>query len=217
MKNIWLMLVCAAPLACAGAPPAKGAPSAAEGHGKLTELSRVDGPIVLCSHKVPADVCTRHHPELVARFKRASDWCQPHDVPESQCLECHPDLTFDPLPKLEPNADVAWLSRAGEDVPALDAHVARDKVTIFDFYADWCAACRKVDGDVYKRLSRGDALAYRKVNIVDWDTPVAQRYMRDVPSLPLIVVYGRTGKEVARLHGADLAALDRAITSASAQ
>src|SRR5688500_13242139 len=69
------------------------------GHGQLTELSRVEGPIVLCDHKVPESVCTRHHPELVANFKRANDWCAEHDVPESQCFECHPDLTFDPLPK----------------------------------------------------------------------------------------------------------------------
>ncbi len=185
-------------------------------HGKLSELSRVDGDIVLCEHKVPEKTCTKHHPELVAQFKRAGDWCAPHGVPESQCLTCHPDLTFDPLPKLPEGADVVWLSRTGEDVPNLDAHAAKGKVTVFDFYADWCAACRKVDGHVYARIAAGDSsLAYRKLNIVEWESPLGQRYLRNVPSLPFVVVYGKDGKRFQTLHGADLAALDAVLADAT--
>lgn len=176
----------------------------------------MEGEIVLCEHEVPEKTCTLHHPELVAQFKRAGDWCAPHGVPESQCLKCHPDLTFEPLPKLPEDADVAWLSRAGEDVPSLDAHAVQGKVTVFDFYAEWCAACRKVDGHVYKRLASGDvALAYRKLNIVEWESALGQRYLRNVPSLPFVVVYGRDGKPFKKLHGADLAALDSAIAEAN--
>lgn len=189
--------------------------STAESHGQLTELSRVDGPIVLCDHKVPESVCTRHHPELAAQFKRAGDWCAPHEVPESQCLLCHPDLTFDPLPKLPDTADVVWLSEAGEDVPELAPHAVSGKVTVFDFYADWCAACRKVDGHIYGRLAKEDAaIAYRKINIVSWESPVAQRYLEQVPGLPLLMVFGPDGKLVKSLHGADLQALDAAIAEA---
>jgi hypothetical protein len=50
--------------------------------------------------------------------------------PESQCLECHPDLTFEPLPQLPEGVDVAWHSKAGEDVPNLDAHAVKGKVRI---------------------------------------------------------------------------------------
>lgn len=185
-------------------------------HGKLSELSRVEGEIVLCEHKVPEKTCTLHHPELVSQFKRAGDWCAPHGVPESQCLKCHPDLTFEPLPKLPENADVAWISRAGEDVPSLEAHAVAGKVTVFDFYAEWCAACRKVDGHVYRRIASGDAtLAYRKLNIVEWESALGQRYLRNVPSLPFVVVYGPDGKLFRALHGADIAALDSAIAEAS--
>jgi thiol-disulfide isomerase/thioredoxin len=189
---------------CASAPP--------PAHGKLTELSRVDGELVLCDHKVPERVCTRHHPELEAQFKRSNDWCGPHGVPESQCLQCHPDLTFEALPVLSSNADIRWLSEKGEDVPSLEEHVVKGKVTVVDFYADWCAACRKVDGHIYKRLTEeGSPIAYRKINVVSWESAVAERYLRETPSLPLLVVYGRDGKPVKRLHGADLAALDAAI------
>jgi thiol-disulfide isomerase/thioredoxin len=181
-------------------------------------MSRVEGEIVLCEHKVPEQVCTRHHPELVAQFKRAGDWCAPHSVPESQCFECHPDLSFEPLPKLGKDADVVWLSKAGEDVPDLDVHAVKGKVTVFDFYADWCAACRKVDGYVYERLAKGDAqLAYRKLNLVEWESPLAQRYVKDVPSLPFVVVYGPDAKKFKTLHGADLALLEEVLTEAARQ
>lgn len=217
-RFVVLFLGCAvgvATLSCAGAAQPASPPS---GHGTLTEMSRVSGDIVLCNHKVPESVCTRHHPELAARFKRAGDWCKPHKVPESQCFKCHPDLTFEPLPKLPPGADVAWLSRRGEDVPSLDEHVVRGKVTVFEFYADWCAACRKVDGYIYKRIADGDTtLAYRKINIVSWESPVGKRYMSKVPSLPLIVVYGKDGKRSSSLHGAKLDALKRAIRRGAKQ
>ncbi len=207
----WLILVFFT--AGCGKPPSPGTP--ASPHGKLSEMSRVEGEVVLCEHKVPEKVCTKHHPELVAQFQRAHDWCQPHGVPESQCLQCHPDLTFDPLPKLPQDADVQWLSRAGEDVPNLDVHAVKGKVTIFDFYAEWCAACRKVDGHVYKMIASGDkSVAYRKMNLVEWESPLAERYVTDVPSLPFVVIYGRDGKRYTTLHGADLAALDKAIAEA---
>jgi hypothetical protein len=70
------------------------------------------------------------------------------------------------------------------------------------------------DGHVYRRLASGDTtVAYRKVNVVSWESPVALRYLQDVPSLPLLVVFGSDGKRVATLHGADLEALDRAIAA----
>jgi hypothetical protein len=46
---------------------------------------------------------------------------------------------------------------------------------------------------------------------------VGVRYLQEVPSLPLLVVYGRDGKPVRRLHGADLEALDQAIAEAAAK
>ena len=215
MRILFSGLLALSVVGCASTtPPPPG--TAGTPHGKLSEMSRVEGEIVLCEHKVPESVCTRHHPELIAQFKRAGDWCKPHGVPESQCHACHPDLTFEPLPKVGDDADIQWLSKAGEDVPSLDLHAVKGKVTVFDFYADWCAACRKVDGHVYKRLADGDTtLAYRKLNLVEWESPLAQRYVKDVPTLPYVIVYGTDGKKFTTLHGADLASLDKAIAEAA--
>jgi cobalt-zinc-cadmium efflux system membrane fusion protein len=48
----------------------------------------------LCEHRVPAELCTRCSPDLAPVFKDMGDWCVEHDRPESQCLECKPELTF---------------------------------------------------------------------------------------------------------------------------
>ncbi|MEN9800727.1 MAG: hypothetical protein RL653_4424 [Pseudomonadota bacterium] len=180
-------------------------------HGVLTRMSQVEGPVELCSHRVPEPVCTRHHPEREAEFKRAGDWCPEHGIPESQCLLCHPDLGFEPLPTLPPDADLGWLSRAGEDVPDLEKLVVPGKVTLFDFYADWCAPCQRVDRHVYALLQSRKDLAVRKLNVVSWESPLARRHLGDVPGLPHLRVYGRDGKLVARVQGLDIPALDRAL------
>jgi thiol-disulfide isomerase/thioredoxin len=194
---------------CASSPPVK--------HGTITTMSAAssaDSP--RCAHGVPAEVCTRCHPELAARFKAAKDWCVEHEIPESQCFECHPDLTFDPLPPLPAGADLQELSKEGEDVASLEAHVVPGKVTLFDFYAVWCAPCRKIDAHVFALLGKRGDLALRKLNVVSWETPLAQRYLKSIPNLPYVLVYGKDGKRVDAVAGLDLEALDRAIARATA-
>ncbi len=193
-----------------------GGPAEPAKRGRLSELSRVSGDFTLCNHRVPDQVCTRHNPGLVGQFKRAGDWCPEHGIPESQCYECHPDLSFEPLAELPKGADLAWLAKAGEDVPDLDVHAVKGKVTVFEFYAEWCGVCRKVDGHIYRRLASGErSLAYRKLNVVEWESPLGQRYLNKVPSLPLLIVYGPSGKRFRTLYGGDLSALDQAIAEAA--
>ena len=181
-------------------------------HGTITTLSAASTENAeRCAHRVPKEVCTRCNPALIPRFKAAKDWCPEHGVPESQCFECHPDLTFDPLPPVPPGADLVELSRQGEDVPALEAHAVKGKVTVFDFYAVWCAPCRKIDAHVFALLGKRGDLAVRKLNVVSWDTPLAARYLKDVAGLPYLVVYGKDGRRVRAISGLDLQAIDQAI------
>jgi thiol-disulfide isomerase/thioredoxin len=195
--------------ACATAPPPHQM-------GKITALSAASTPdYERCPHNVPKETCTLCNPSLVPKFKAAGDWCPEHGVPESQCFTCHPDLTFDPLPAVPPGADLVELSKQGEDVPSLDAHAVKGKVTLFDFYAIWCAPCRKIDAHVFPMLGRRNDLAVRKLNMVSWETPLAERYLKGIPSLPYLVVYGKDGKRLRAISGLDLGALDRAIAEAS--
>jgi hypothetical protein len=43
-------------------------------------------------HQVPESQCTRCNPDLIAAFKATGDWCEEHGLPESQCLKCNPEL-----------------------------------------------------------------------------------------------------------------------------
>jgi thiol-disulfide isomerase/thioredoxin len=187
-------------------------------HGELSTLSTASRPdATFCEHRVPQEVCTRCNPSLIPRFKASKDWCGEHGVPESQCFECHPDLSFEPLPALAADADLKKLSVQGEDVPDLTAHAVTGKVTVFDFYADWCAPCRKVDVHMLGLLNQRKDIAYRKLNVVSWETPLALRYLASVPNLPYLIIYGRDGRPVRSVTGLDLAALDAAISEGAAR
>ena len=41
-------------------------------------------------HQVPESQCTRCHPELIPAFKAAGDWDEEHHMPLSQCTACKP-------------------------------------------------------------------------------------------------------------------------------
>lgn len=41
-------------------------------------------------HQVPESQCTKCNPDLIPAFKAAGDWCNEHGVPESQCTKCDP-------------------------------------------------------------------------------------------------------------------------------
>ncbi|MCU1282936.1 MAG: hypothetical protein JWM53_6482 [bacterium] len=169
-----------------------------------------------CVHGVSCETCVKCHPELAAKFKAAGDWCREHDLPESQCGICHPELVVAP-PQPPPGADVQRIVRAGEDLPSLDAHVVPGKVTVFDFYADWCGPCRQVDEHLYRLLATRSDVAYRKLDIVSWESPLARHYLAKAPSLPFVVVYGKDGRAAGTMSGLDLAALDRAIAAGAAR
>ncbi|WP_437717723.1 hypothetical protein WMF45_15680 [Sorangium sp. So ce448] len=50
-------------------------------------------------HQVPESQCTRCNPDLIPAFKATGDWCAEHGLPESQCLKCNPDLKIVRPPK----------------------------------------------------------------------------------------------------------------------
>jgi len=52
-------------------------------------------------HQVPETQCTRCDPSLSAAFQAAGDWDAEHGLPMSQCLKCNPDLKIVRPPKPE--------------------------------------------------------------------------------------------------------------------
>ena len=78
----------------------------------------------------------------------------------------------------------------------LAAHLVTGKHTVFDFYAPWCPPCR-VLGPALEPLAAAqpDRIAVRKVDIVDWTTPVVDQH--GIESLPHLVLYDPSGRVVA--------------------
>lgn len=113
-----------------------------------------------------------------------------------------------------PGADVVWIARDGADVPDLGAHLAKGKVTVFDFSAPWCGPCRAVDEHVLDKYASSADFAYRKLDVGDWDTPLAKRYLSEAGKLPHVLVFDPKGQRVEVISGLELGRLDAAIARA---
>lgn len=101
----------------------------------------------------------------------------------------------------------------GEPVE-LKNHVAAGQVTVIEFYADWCAVCRRLDPGLKRlALTRRD-LVLKRVNIGDGETAVSKQY--DITATPTFHVYGADGSLFKRFVTDDLQKLADVIKAASA-
>lgn len=106
-------------------------------------------------------------------------------------------------------ADIRLVGQGREVV--LEEHLAPGKLVLFDFYADWCAPCRILTPRLERLAGQfPDKLALRKIDVVDWESPVARQH--DIGSLPHLVLFGPDGtrlaegdaNQVLRVLGAEL-------------
>ena len=96
--------------------------------------------------------------------------------------------------------DIETISKAGENVD-LASHRAAGKITIFDFYADWCVPCKGLEANLVELMRDDDRIALRKVNIVDWESAVAKQHLAGVEGIPYVVIQTDSGDELYRGTG----------------
>jgi len=96
--------------------------------------------------------------------------------------------------------DVVEVSKAGEDFD-LKQSLAKGKLTIIEFSADWCMPCKVLEKNLVSYMTENEGIALRKVNIVDWESVVAKTKLKGVDAIPYVIVFDSSGKEVYRGTG----------------
>ena len=96
--------------------------------------------------------------------------------------------------KYSAEADVIVLSKNGESIGPLKKHLVSGKYTVFDVYADWCGPCHLVDKKLRQIMATRNDIALRKINLVDYNRPVAKEIGPRFRGLPYIVIFDPKGK-----------------------
>ena len=85
------------------------------------------------------------------------------------------------------------------------------KITIVDFYADWCGPCRHMGPILANIAATNPDVVVQKVN-VDKHRELMQEY--NVTGIPHMIIYDKRGGEVDTVIGADEARVRKAVESA---
>jgi len=103
-----------------------------------------------------------------------------------------------PPPVAAAPADWTGLDKrdAATDGSAVPLTPVAGKLTVYDFWADWCKPCIELDHELAEVARRhpGD-VAVRKINVLDGDSAVFTRYLAPGGfNLPHVKLFGRDGK-----------------------
>lgn len=92
----------------------------------------------------------------------------------------------------------------GQRVAAdLGAQPVAGKVTLIDYFADWCAPCRELSAQMVPWLEAHPDVALVTVDASDWGQADMDRFLPGCGGLPVLDVFGADGLLLTRLVGPD--------------
>jgi thiol-disulfide isomerase/thioredoxin len=94
----------------------------------------------------------------------------------------------------------------------INRHLALGKVTVVDFYADWCGPCRQLSPSLEQMARTDPEIALRKIDIVNWKTAVVKQF--NIRSIPQVNVYNRGGRLIGTVVGTDVGDIKRYVAQA---
>ena len=108
------------------------------------------------------------------------------------------------LGQVEPDssqgANILVISSDGEECE-LASHIVEGKYTIIEFSADWCIPCKELEQKLVTYMKSREHIALRKINIVNWESPVTKQHLANEKSIPFVIVFSPTGEEIFRGSG----------------
>jgi thiol-disulfide isomerase/thioredoxin len=105
-------------------------------------------------------------------------------------------------PKVNPNLPKPSIL-AGEKPkdPEIAKLLVPGKVTVVDYWAEWCVNCKKLTPVMKERLSHFPDVVMAKVDATKWEVEQFQRFLPATPELPAVDIFGRDGRLIIRLGG----------------
>lgn len=96
--------------------------------------------------------------------------------------------------------DSLHLAKGGDTFNVATSWVA-GKVTVIDFWAEWCKSCKALGKELDALAATEDKLAIRKVEVPTMDTAVAKQHLPGITAMPNVWIYDRYGTLIHKLSG----------------
>jgi len=125
------------------------------------------------------------------------------------------DEKIAPLTKEETSGLDIRVVKGGDKIKFED-YLATGKLTIFDFYADWCGPCKLFTPKLERLIfEHPDLLSLVQVDVVDWKSQMAKHLTNkyQLPALPFALIFDDQGKLISRIEGNNIEAVKSAIAS----
>jgi len=77
------------------------------------------------------------------------------------------------------------------------------KITVFDFYADWCGPCRIYSPKAERMALKYPNVALKKADIVDWNSELSKQLTKEykMPALPFTLIFDDKGNLLGKVEG----------------